>query len=246
MLYVIADLHLSTKEGMNKSMEVFGRRWNGYVEKLKKNWSAVVEPEDTVVIPGDISWALSLSEARDDLLFLNALPGRKYIGKGNHDFWWSTAAKMDKFFEENHITSIDLLHNNAYICEDFILCGTRGWYQDPACENMPKGTDFEKLVAREAARLKLSLDAGRKLLADNPEREMLVFLHFPPIWNGLRCRPILDLLGEYDIHRCYFGHIHGNYTAPSSFEEDGIRFSLIAADFLNFSPRPILPDIPFD
>ena len=245
MLYTIADLHLSTMEGMNKSMEIFGRRWSGYVEKLQKNWSAVVEPEDSVVIPGDISWALSLTDAVCDLHFLDDLPGHKYIGKGNHDFWWSTAAKMDKLFESEGITSISLLNNNAWLCEnDFILCGTRGWYQDESCDKMPKNTDFDKLVAREATRLKLSLESGRALAAENPNREMLVFLHFPPLWNGLRCEPILNLLLEYGIRRCYFGHIHGNYTAPASFVDNGIRFSLISADFLNFSPRPILPEYP--
>ena len=141
------------------------------------------------------------------------------------------------------INTISLLHNNAFVCEDFILCGTRGWYQDPSCENMPENADFEKLVAREAARLKLSLDAGKKLAESNPDKEMLVFLHFPPLWSGLRCEPILSLLRDYGIKRCYFGHIHGNYTAPASFEEGGVRFSLIAADFLNFAPRPILPDL---
>lgn len=243
MLYVIADLHLSTMEGMNKSMDVFGRRWNGYVEKIRKNWTAVVEPEDSVVVPGDISWALSLNDAVCDLHFLDDLPGHKYITKGNHDFWWSTAAKMERLFSEEGISSISLLNNNAWLCEDdFILCGTRGWYQDESCDNMPKDTDFGKLVAREAMRLKLSLESGRSLACANPGREMLVFLHFPPIWNGLHCQPILDLLHEYHIRRCFFGHIHSNYTAPASFVEDGIRFSLISADFLNFSPRPILPD----
>jgi predicted phosphohydrolase len=244
MLYVIADLHLSTMEGMNKSMDIFGRRWSGYTEKLRKNWTAVVEPEDSVVVPGDISWALSLEDAVSDLHFLDDLPGRKYISKGNHDFWWSTASKMEKLFAAEGITSITMLNNNAWLCEnDFILCGTRGWYQDESCDNMPKDTDFDKLVAREAMRLKLSLDAGRALALDNPGRETLVFLHFPPIWNGLHCGPILDLLHEYKIERCFFGHIHSNYTAPASFVEDGIRYSLISADFLNFSPRPILPTI---
>ncbi|MBQ8351068.1 MAG: metallophosphoesterase [Clostridia bacterium] len=244
MLYVIADLHLSTMEGMNKSMEIFGRRWSGYVDKLRRNWTAVVEPEDSVVVPGDISWALSLRDAVCDLHFLDDLPGHKYIGKGNHDFWWSTAAKMEKLFAEEGIASISLLNNNAWLCEnDFILCGTRGWYQDESCDNMPKDTDFDKLVTREAMRLKLSLESGHSLAAENPGREMLAFLHFPPIWNGLHCQPILDLLQEYGIRRCFFGHIHSNYTAPASFVEDGIRFSLISADFLNFSPRPILPDI---
>lgn len=246
MLYVIADLHLSTAEGMNKSMEIFGNRWNGYVEKLKKNWSAVVEPEDHVVVPGDISWALSLPEAREDLLFLDSLPGHKYIGKGNHDYFWSTASKLDKFFEENGISSISLLHNNAWVCEDFILCGTRGWYQDASCENMPKNADFSKLVAREAARLKISLDAGRLLQEKSPEKEMLVFLHFPPVWNGFVSEPITELLSEYGVKRCYFGHIHGNYTAAPSLVFRGVRFSLISADFLNFSPRPILPEFPLE
>ncbi len=241
MLYVIADLHLSTAEGMNKSMEIFGRRWNGYVEKLHKNWSAVVEAEDTVIVPGDISWALSLEETKSDLHFLDTLPGQKYILKGNHDFWWSTATKMQKFFAEEQISSIHLLNNNAVICEDFILCGTRGWYQDESCDNMPPNADFDKLVAREAIRLKLSLDAGRALQNENPDKEILAFFHFPPVWNGLRCDPIVCLLQEYGVHRCYFGHIHSNYTVPSFFLEDGISYSLISADFLNFAPRPILP-----
>lgn len=242
MLYVIADLHLSTAEGMNKSMDIFGRRWNGYTEKIEKNWRAIVEPEDSVVIPGDISWALSLPEAKSDLLFIDALPGHKYISKGNHDFWWSTASKMDKFFAEQSITSISLLNNNAWLCEDFILCGTRGWYQDESCENIPKDTDFEKLVAREAIRLEISLSEGKKLAEANPNKEMLAFLHFPPVWNGLVCEPIVTTLKKFGIRRCYFGHIHSNYTVPASFDFDGICFSLISADFLNFSPRPILPD----
>ena len=170
MLYVIADLHLSTAEGMNKSMEVFGRRWSGYVERLEKNWRAVIEPEDSVVIPGDISWALTLPESASDLRFLDSLPGHKYIGKGNHDFWWSTASKTDKFFEEQGITTVSLLNNNAWVVEDFIICGTRGWFQDESIEKIPKNTDYDKLVAREAIRLSLSLEEGKKLGVKNEER----------------------------------------------------------------------------
>lgn len=243
MLYVIADLHLSTAEETNKSMEVFGNRWNGYMEKLEKNWRAVVEPEDSVVIPGDISWALSLPEAKSDLHFIDSLPGHKYISKGNHDFWWSTAAKMDKLFREEGITSISLLANNAWVCEDFILCGTRGWYQDESCGNMPEGTDYEKLVARETIRLELSLACGKKLAGEHPGLETLAFFHFPPVWKGVVCRPFVDLLRDYGVRRCFFGHIHGNYTVPPVYTEAGISFSLIAADYLNFAPRPILPDL---
>lgn len=241
MLYVIADLHLSTAVDMNKSMEVFGRRWSGYVERLEKNWRAVVDPEDSVVIPGDISWALTLSEATSDLHFLDSLPGHKYIGKGNHDFWWSTAAKMDKFFAAESITTLSLLNNNAWVCEDFILCGTRGWFQDESIEKIPKNTDYAKLVAREAMRLRISLSAGKDLHLHHPDKEILAFLHFPPVWNTQECRPILDVLHEFSVKRCYFGHIHGTYTAPASFIFEDITFALISADFLNFAPRPILP-----
>lgn len=223
-------------------MEVFGPRWSNYVQRLQTNWSAVVTAEDSVVIPGDISWALTLPQARSDLHFLDALPGHKYIGKGNHDFWWSTAAKMEQFFKAENIHTISLLNNNAWDCEDFILCGTRGWYQDPTCDNMPPHTDCTKLIAREAIRLRISLEAGQKLQAAAPHKEMLVFLHFPPLWNDLRCEALISLLQEFHIRRCYFGHIHGNYTAPRSFVDNGILYSLIAADHLAFAPRPILPD----
>lgn len=244
MLYVIADLHLSTGAGTNKSMEVFGARWAAYTERLEKNWRAVITPEDSVVIPGDISWALTLEEAVSDLLFLDALPGHKYIGKGNHDFWWSTAAKTDRFFAAHGISSLSLLNNNAWLCEDFILCGTRGWFQDEAAARAPQNADYDKLIAREAIRLSLSLAQGQALQKQHPDTEILAFLHFPPVWNGQECRPLLDVLHRYGVHRCYFGHIHGNYTVPASFLFEDIRFALISADFLHFAPRPILPDFP--
>lgn len=110
-LYVLADLHLPGT--VNKSMEVFGPRWSGYVEKIQKNWTAVVEPDDVVVVPGDISWAMTLAEAEVDLQFLNALPGRKLLGKGNHDYWWSTLGKMTAFFTERGLKTLDILYNNA-------------------------------------------------------------------------------------------------------------------------------------
>ena len=120
-IYTIADLHLSINDQTNKSMEVFGARWNGYVEKLEQHWRNTIKETDTVIIPGDISWALTLEEATQDLGFLHSLPGKKIIGKGNHDFWWSTATKLHAFFVENHIDTISLLHNNAYLVENKIM-----------------------------------------------------------------------------------------------------------------------------
>ena len=238
----ISDLHLSTANAQ-KSMDVFGQRWSSYTERLERNWRAIVNEDDTVVIPGDISWELSIEAATSDFHFIESLPGHKIIGKGNHDFWWSTAKKMTEFFERESIKSISLLHNNAYELEDFIVAGTRGWYQDEHCENMPPETDFEKLISRETLRLKASLDQAVALrAAAKSQKEILVFLHFPVIWNGKSCQPILETLEEYDIRRCYFGHIHANYAQPRVLHyEDKIRFELISSDFLEFIPQIIRP-----
>lgn len=239
-IYTIADLHLSIGAGVEKSMEVFGRRWQGYTEKLKKNWCAVVEPDDSVIIPGDISWALCLTNALEDLKFINALPGTKYLGKGNHDFWWTTQKKMNEFFQANNLNTLRLMHNCAYEVEGYIVCGTRGWFYDDTASGIPDNTDFTKLVNRETQRLRLSLEAARKLQETNG-RPILVFLHFPPVWNGCVCSPFIELLSEYGIKKCYFGHIHGAYYAPPSTEYAGIHFAMISADYLNFIPRIISP-----
>lgn len=240
-LFVMADLHLSS-DG-SKSMEVFGPRWKDYQTKIEKNWRAIVEPEDTVIVPGDISWGMRIEDALEDFLFLESLPGTKLIGKGNHDFWWSTVAKMNAFFEEHHIKSIKILYNNAYRMEDCIVCGTRGWFVEENQQNTVGTTDYLRIVNREVIRLRLSLEEAQKLqnAAETP-LPILVFLHFPPIWNGFLCREIIDLLKEYGVKSCYFGHIHGAYYAKRTQEFEGIDFTLCAADYLNFAPMPIYPD----
>ena len=239
-VYTIGDLHLSVAKP-DKSMEVFGRRWAGYTEKIQKNWERIVSSDDTVVIPGDISWGLTLEEAERDLAWIHALPGKKLLGKGNHDFFWSTMSKMEQFVTKNGYDDISFLYNNAFIVEDFILTGTRGWFADPSGENIPEGTDYTKLVLREASRLRLSLEAASRLKEEAPEKEIITFLHFPPVWNGLVSRPIVDVLSEFDVKRVFFGHIHGNYTVPPLLSHEGIDYALISADFLNFVPRPIFP-----
>ena len=241
-LFVIGDLHLSTLESTDKSMEVFGRRWCDYISKIKKNWCAIVNDTDTVVVPGDISWALTLEEAKSDLKFIDLLPGRKIFLKGNHDFWWSTLTKINNFFVSNEISSISLLQNNAIEIEDFILCGSRGWYQDETNDRSKNDNDYEKIVAREAIRLQMSLEEGKKLKEASPEKEIIAFMHFPPFWNGIECNEFIKTLKAYDIKRCYFGHIHGNYTAPPHTLYEGIELILISADYLDFVPRLILPE----
>ena len=240
-LYVISDLHLSTNENTGKSMEVFGPRWQNYIERIERNWRAVITDDDVVVIPGDISWAMSMEEALPDLKFIDSLPGRKIVGKGNHDFWWSTVSKMRRFFEENSITTIDILYNNALDTEDFIICGSRGWFNDESRQNTVGNTepDYEKIVNREAMRLKMSLEEGLKIKGD---KEMLVFLHFPPVYADFICREIIDVLHQYGIKNCFYGHVHGNYFMPRTLEFEGIDFIMTASDFLSFAPMPIHPE----
>ncbi|MBQ9978648.1 MAG: metallophosphoesterase [Clostridia bacterium] len=238
-LYVISDLHLSTNETTNKSMEKFGTKWRDYHKKLEKNFRAIINDDDTVIIPGDISWAMTLEEAKQDFKFLDSLPGKKIIGKGNHDFWWSTATKINLFFEENNITSISLLHNNAYLIDDTIICGSRGWFYDEKQQKTVGEVDYEKIVAREAQRLEISINAAMKLKEESPELPILVFLHFPPVYADCVCDKILDVLKKYEIKDCFYGHIHNNYSIPREFEYDGVSFTMVAADYLNFSPMPI-------
>lgn len=238
-IFTIADLHLSTLDSTNKSMEIFGRRWIGYTERLKSNWLKLISDSDTVIIPGDISWALTLEEAKSDLLFIDSLPGKKILGKGNHDFWWSTMKKHNAFFEECGISTISFLFNNAYETEDYIIAGTRGWYHDEESSNIPNNTDFEKLTNRETQRLKFSLEAAKKIQLETPQKEILVFMHFPPFWNEKESSSIINMLLDYGIQRVYYGHIHGNYTVAPEFTYKNIKMSIISADYLEFIPKKI-------
>ena len=236
--YVIADLHLSLGEGCNKSMEVFGRRWTGYTEKLERHWRALISPEDDVSLPGDISWSLTLEGAEADLRFIDNLPGRKLIGKGNHDFWWSSMTKMNAALEAWQLSTISFLYNSAIETDEYIATGSRGWFLEEEIAAEATNADFEKIVAREAGRLEMSLSAA-KSCAGYGKKEVLSFLHFPPVWNGRAVTPFTDVLARHGVRRCYFGHIHGNYTAPPHFVHEGIDFILISADYLDFTPRII-------
>lgn len=243
-IFVLSDLHLSTDAATNKSMEVFGPRWQDYISKIEKNWNAVVAENDTVIIPGDISWATRLEESEADLAFLERLNGRKLLGKGNHDFWWSTVSKMRAFFSAHGFDSLDILYNNAYVIEDRIVCGTRGWFPEESRQITVGEVDYDKIVKREAGRLKISLDAARALAIREQEENsrdlpIAVFLHFPPVWCDIVMRDMVDILHEYGIERVYFGHIHGAYSYPSSFVFENITFTLTSSDFLSFYPLKI-------
>ena len=210
-------------------MSVF-RGWDDYVERLERNWRALVTPEDTVVIAGDVSWAMAIEDALEDFAFLNALPGRKLLFKGNHDYWWTTRRKMDTFLEKNGLTTLTIVHNDAVTVDDrFAVCGTRGWFYD---ESEP---DNEKIMRREAARLKTSLDAALKT-----GLEPIVFLHYPPLYDGKGCDELLEVLRGTPVKRCYYGHLHGGGIRLAFQDEwEGIRFKLTSCDALNFCPMLI-------
>ena len=234
-LYVLSDPHLSLKS--DKPMDVFGTRWNDWANKIKSNWLKLVKDTDTVIIPGDISWAMSLSEAEDDLLFLASLPGRKIFMRGNHDYFWTSLKKMKEFFVFRGYDNVDFLQNNAILCEDKIICGSRGWFYDDSCA--PKDSDFEKISEREALRFGMSLDAAKKLQKENPECELIAFFHFPVVFGDFVCEKTLKALKDNGIKKVYYGHIHGNYRVPASINYDGIDFIITSADYLNFVPMLI-------
>ena len=233
-LYTIADLHLSLGENTDKPMEIFGAKWQDHAEKIRSRWTSLISDADTVIIPGDISWALKLEDSLSDFLFIEALPGKKIISKGNHDFWWSTQNKINRFFNSHGIGSIEILYNNAYIIDDVIISGTRGWYNESSAA--PRPCDYEKISARECGRLERSLDAGIKL-AEGRDLPIAVFTHFPPVWKEFAFDELITVMEKYNVKKCYYGHIHGIYGCPAVTEYRGIRFELISADFIDFTPR---------
>lgn len=222
-LFTIGDPHLSF--GCDKPMDIF-KGWHGHVSRFEENWNKTVSAEDTVVVCGDISWAMTMKEAQPDFAFLDRLNGRKIILRGNHDYWFSTYAKTAAFFEENGFSTLSFLFNNAYRVGNAAVCGTRGWVSEHG-EQADK-----KILSREAGRLRLSLDAAP---ADVKER--IVFLHYPPAYYIYECAEILDVLKEYGIKRCYYGHIHGaGHRYAIDGEYQGIDMRLIACDYTDFTP----------
>lgn len=227
-LYAIGDLHLCL--GADKPMDIFGGAWLGYMDKLRQGLS-VIGPDDTTVLLGDLSWALDLAGATEDFRFINAIPGRKIILKGNHDYWWNTVTKFQKFCTENGFENIHILNNNHFEYEGVAICGTRGWF----FEEEKSGEHDEKVFRRELLRLETSL----KSACDLPK---LVFLHYPPRYKGYECPEILELLKKYQVTACYYGHLHGaSHGLAMEGIWDGVDFRLVSADKLGFQPWCVIP-----
>lgn len=230
-IYSISDLHLSL--GTDKPMDVFGAGWEGYVEKIQKNWKDVVNADDTVIIPGDVSWAMYLEETWRDFQYLESLPGKKILLKGNHDYWWTTAAKMERYVAEKGIRSVFFLHNKSILTGTTAICGTRGW-KNPADKDFT--SEDMKIHERELIRLELSLRNG---IEHKPET-IIAALHYPPLGSDYEDRAFIDMLRKYRVDTCVYGHIHGE-ALKSVFRGNlyGIEFKMISADYVNFTPQLI-------
>ena len=227
-LYAIGDLHLCL--GAPKPMDIFGGAWVGYMDKLKEGLS-VVQEEDTLVLMGDLSWALGLEDAKADFAWINEIPGRKIILKGNHDYWWSTVKKFDGFCAQKGFENFHILHKNHFEFEGVAICGTRGWF----FEEERSGEHDEKVFKRELLRLEASLQSAGEL-------PKMVFLHYPPRYKGYECPEILELLQKYEVRNCFYGHLHGaSHGLAMEGTWDGVNFRLLSADRLNFKPYCVIP-----
>ncbi len=233
-IYAIADLHLAYSQ--NKPMDIFGDEWLGYMDKIKLNWEMIVKDNDTVLIPGDISWAMHINEALEDFMFLESMPGRKIIIKGNHDYWWDTVSKIKRFFEDNRIRSIDILHNNSYLVEDAQIFGTRGWI----LKNTPEFSDHDdKIYKREIERLKLSLSS-----MNSEVKKRIVMLHYPPISYSNKKNEFTDIMDGYGIDISIFGHIHSSNSADGyNCVIGNTEYKLVSSDHIGFKPVRILGTI---
>ena len=228
-IYAIGDLHLSFSQ--NKPMNIFGENWKNHAEKIKENWLQKVKKEDTVIILGDLSWAMYLKDTEMDFKYLNSLPGKKIILKGNHDFWWSTLNKMNEFLKEKNIENVKFLYNNSYLLENKIIIGSRGW-------NVLDKENDEKMIKRENARLELSIKEGIEKFGQ--DKKIIAFMHYPPINKSQILKGektiFTNTFEKYNIHNCYYGHLHG--TSHRDAVEgiiNGIEYKLLSADYLNFS-----------
>lgn len=227
-LFTIADLHLAV--GVNKPMDIFGGQWENYMQRIRDNWMETVSKEDVVLMPGDFCWAMYLEQAIPDFQFLENLPGTKILLKGNHDYWWTTMSKLEQFMINHGFGSIKFLHNNHIRVGNYAICGTRGW-------NCPQDNDFDeedlKIYKRELQRLRLSLESANAIANEY----MIVALHYPPFGQKKIASGFVDILEEYGVTTCVYGHLHGAGSQNAvQGTINGVEYRLVASDFINFRP----------
>ena len=227
-IYSIGDLHLSFAKP--KPMNIFGDNWEKHEEKIKENWCNKVKEDDIVILPGDFSWAMNYEEVKPDFAFLNKLPGRKILIKGNHDYWWNTITSMNNFLKDNNFENIEFIMNTAILCENVIIAGTRGW-------TFGETDNSEKIIERELRRLESSIKYGIEKYGE--DKEIICAVHYPPITKMMiehgKNSPVLELLNKYNVKKCIYGHLHGNsHSEAIEGMVQGIELKLVSSDYLDF------------
>jgi uncharacterized protein len=226
-LYAISDLHLAM-DG-SKPMDIFGENWIGHDQKIRENWENIINNEDSVLIAGDISWSVKMKEGMKDLDWINTLPGKKFIVRGNHDYWWEKITKLNKLY-----ANIKFIQNNFFTYEDYAICGSRGW-------SCPGGENFtihdDKIYKRELLRLELSIDAAVKA----GYKKYIVMLHFPPTNEKFEDSGFTEIFKKYGVEKVIYGHIHGP-SLKNAFtgNRDGAEFILTSCDYIDFAPIKIM------
>lgn len=222
-IYAISDLHLSFNT--NKPMDIFG--WNNYEEKISQDWRTNVKEEDLVLLTGDFSWEMKLENTYKDFQFINNLPGKKLLLKGNHDLWWTTLKKMREFLKEKEFNNIDFIYNNSYEFENYIIAGTRGW--NLVSENI----DDKKIKDRELLRLENSIiDGIQKYGEDKP---IIVCMHYPPLLKDLKNNEFTKILEKYNVKYCLYGHLHGK-SHINVFDGiyNNVNYKMVSCDYTGF------------
>lgn len=223
-LFAISDLHLSG--AVNKPMDIFGQNWAGHTEKITENWKREITDGDVVLIPGDISWGMSLDEAMPDLELIESLPGKKVLMSGNHDYWWTSVSKLNSMFK-----TVTFVKNTFFEYGNMAVCGTRGW----VCPNDSAFTKHdEKIYTRELLRLRLSLDGAVRA----GYKDIMCMMHYPPANDKKEASGFTEIFEEYGIKDVIYGHLHGKYSFPTgiSGEMNGVNYKLVSADYLDFKP----------
>ena len=218
-IYAISDLHLSFNN--NKPMNIFGEIWENYEEIIKKNWILTVKENDIVILPGDFSWETYLENTVLDFKYINNLPGKKLLLKGNHDYWWTTLSKMRNFLRVNNFENIDFIYNNSYMYDKHIIVGTRGWGAGTTKDDC-------KIIEREKIRLKLSIEDGINKYGNN--MPIIVCMHYPPE------KEFINIMKNYNVEKCVYGHLHGSIQKNIKNEViDKIELIMTSCDYSKFN-----------
>jgi predicted phosphohydrolase len=231
-VFALSDLHLGF--AVNKPMDIFGSTWKNHSSKIKANWMQAVGKDDIILVPGDISWGINFTEAKEDLNFLDSLPGKKFISRGNHDYWWGSLKKVEQFVG----SSIVPLQREAINCGGFVLAASKGW-NTPLWDGFKPSND-SKLYRRELERMKLTLERAAEMKESG--QKLVYMMHFPPVIDG-EPSEFAELLCQAEVSLCLYGHLHEKWSPSVNMEHNGVKYRIVSADYLNFMPLDITEEV---